>query len=115
MPTASYNRATGEVLGAQRSLFAIYTDLNALSTAQKNAIWADFTSGTPPKWSLDDGPEAPTVMALSVPAIDLTGLTAADQLKARLKMVAAYLLDYPLYLANATFGGVPIPSVLGYE
>jgi len=105
MPTASYNPDTGELLGTQRSLLSIYQDLNALTAAQKNAVWTDFTSGTPPKWSLDDGPLAGVVMALSVPAVDLSGLSSADQLKARLKMVAAYCVDRPLYLVNPSFDG----------
>ena len=111
MPTVCYNPATGAKLGTQRSLLSIYNDLNALTLAKRNAIWADFTSGNPPKWSLDDGLNAGVVMALSVPAIDLTGLTTADQLKARIKMVAAYILDRPLYLVAPAFDGtIDVPG-----
>ncbi len=113
MPTASYNPANGQILGTQRSLLAIYTDLQALSGAQKTAIWADFISGAPPKWSLDDGPLAGTVMACSIAAIDLTGLPVAVQTAARMKMVAAYVVDRPLYLVAPSFDGtIDIP---GYE
>ncbi len=108
MPVASYDPITGNVLGTQRSLLSIYNDLNALTLAQKNAIWANFTAGSPPLWSTDDGPYAGTVMACSVAAIDMTNLTTAVQTIARLKMVAAYVLDRPLYLVNPTFD----PSVL---
>lgn len=106
MPLALYDPATGDLLGTAKTLLAIYTELAALSTARKNAVWADFTSGSPPKWSLDDGPFAPPVAALSVPAIDMhtsTAFTAAEQTAARLKMVAVYLMDNPLYLKNPAF------------
>lgn len=98
-----YAPETGATLGIERPLLAIYQDLNALSAANRNAIWTNFVSGNPPLWSLDDGLHADALAALSVPAIDLTGLNAADQLKARLKMVAVYLLDRPLYLVNPVF------------
>jgi hypothetical protein len=76
MPTACYDPATGDLLGIERGLLAIYNDLNALSTAQKNAIWADFTGGTPAKWSTDLGPHADAVSALSIPAIVMHTSTA---------------------------------------
>lgn len=110
--TASYDPATGQLLGIKRSLLAIYQDLDGLSTAQKSAVWTDFTSGSPPRWSLDEGADAGTVMALSVPAIDLTGLTTAVQLVARLKMVAAFVRDNPLYLVNPAFD--PTINVPGF-
>jgi hypothetical protein len=115
MPTACYDPATGDLLGIERGLLAIYNDLNALSTAQKNAIWADFTGGTPAKWSTDLGPHADAVSALSIPAIVMhtsTAFTAAEQLAARLRMVAAYLLDEPLYLRNPAFD--PTVNVVPY-
>ncbi len=112
MPIASYDPATGNVLGTQRPLLAIYNDLNALTTPQKNAVWANFIAGSPPLWSTDDGVNAGSVMALSVPAIDLTGLTVAVQTIARLKMVAAYVLDRPLYLVNPSFD--PTINIPGY-
>lgn len=103
MPIASYDPQTGELLGTQRSLLAIYQDLNALTDLQRTAIWLDVTTGTPPRWATSDGPNAGTVMALSVPAIDLTGLTVAVQTRARMKLVAAYVLDRPKYLVNPSF------------
>lgn len=106
MSVACYNPATGQVLGVERTLLAIYNDLNALSAGQKTAIWNDFTSGNPPKWSLDDGTHADALAAASGLAIDMPvsgGWTASLQTAARLKMVAIYLLDQPLYLVNPQF------------
>lgn len=108
MPSASYDPATGALLGTQRALLSIYQDLQALSAAQKNLVWADFTAGSPPKWSTDDTPGAGVVMACSIPAIDLTGLATAVQTAARMKMVAAYVLYNPRYLVNPGFD----PSIL---
>lgn len=102
MPTASYDNATGATLGTQRSLLTIYNSLNALTTNQKNAIWANFTAGNPPLWATNAGPNAGVVMALSSAAID-QGLAGAALTAARLKMVAAYLLDRPRYLQNPAF------------
>lgn len=113
MPIASYDPATGNILGTQRSLLSIYNDLNSLTGAQKNLVWADFTSGSPVKWSTDDGPNAGSVMACSIVAIDVTGLSAAVQTTARLKMVAAYVLDRPLYLVSPSFD--PTINIPGYQ
>jgi hypothetical protein len=112
MPSASYDPVTGALLGTQRTLLAIYTDLQALTAAQKNLVWTDFTSGNPPKWSTDDTPGAGVVMALSVAAVDLTGLATAVQTAARMKMVAAYCLYNPKYLRNPAFD--PTIFVSGY-
>lgn len=100
------------LLGLQRSLLAIYTDLAALTSPQKIAIWTDFTSGSPPRWSRDGddgqthGTHAPALAVAAVGAIDMhtsAGFTAAEQLSARLRMVAIYLLDNPKYLVNPAF------------
>ncbi len=113
MPTACYDPATGGLLGTERSLFAIYTDLNALTNGQKNAIWTDFTSGSPPKWSQDGqdgvthGFHAGEVSAHAGLAIDMPVVagnwTTALQTKARLMMVAVYMLDRPKYLVAPSF------------
>ncbi len=111
-------------LGAEKPLLTIYQALNALTTAQKNAIWAAFVAGTPPKWAQDGadgqtwGKHAPALAAASTMAVDFpvgSGWTAALQTQARLKMVAIYLLDNPTWLNGNTFGGsVPAVTVLPY-
>jgi len=45
----SYHPTTGLALGIEKSLLEIYISLNALTNGQKSTIWADFTSGNPPK------------------------------------------------------------------
>lgn len=93
-------------LGYQRTFLAIYNDLNALTVAQKNNIWTAFVAGTPPLWSRDEGAHAGTVMACAGLAIDMAisaGFTAADQTRARLRMVAAYLVDNPTWLTQPAF------------
>lgn len=112
MPTAAYDPATGQLLGAKRSFLAIYNDLAALTSGQKAAVWAALTAGSPPLWATDDGPDAGAVAALSVAAIDLTGLSAGVQTAARMKMVAAYVRDNPLWLVAPTFD--PTVNVPGY-
>lgn len=111
----SYDPATGATLGVERTLLAIYQDLNALSGATKTAVWTDFVSGSPPKWSLNDGPHADAVAAASGLAIDFPvggNWTTALQTAARMKMVAIYLLDRPRYLAAPAFA--PAVTVLPY-
>lgn len=111
MPNACYNPANGQLLGTEKSLLAIYQEINSLTTAQKSAIWTDFTSGSPPKWSRDGeagthGAHADALAAMSIPAIEQpvnASFPAAVQTAARLRMVAIYLLDNPLYLANPAF------------
>lgn len=114
MATAVYDD-NGDFLGVERPLLGIYNQLNALTPARKTAVWTDFTSGSPPKWSLDPGPHADAVAAASGLAIDMPlggGWTAALQTTARLKMVAIYLLDKPLYLKNPDFD--PAIDVIPY-
>lgn len=104
MPVAIYDPATGDLLGTSKTLLQIYNELTALTTQQRAAIWADFTSGNPPKWSLVDGAFSPAIAALSVMAIDCAALLNATQLaKAQTKMVAVYLYEKPLYLVNPSF------------
>lgn len=100
------------LLGSQKSLLTIFQELNALSAAQKNAVWIAFTAGNPPKWAQDGndgstwGTHADAVSAHSGLAIDLPvsgGWTVALQTKARLQMVAVYLLDNPKWLVNPAF------------
>lgn len=110
---ASIDPATGNTLGIQRTLLAIYNDLQALTGTQQANVWADFTSGSPPRWATDSSPVAGSVMACSIPAIDLTGLAVTVQTKARMKMVAAYVVGNPLYLINPSFD--PSINVPGYE
>lgn len=85
----------------RRLLLDIITDINALSTAQKNLIWTDITSGAPPKWELDAGPNAAAIAVLQWAAT--SGVSAADILSAKIRGVAMYCADNPKYLVNPAF------------
>lgn len=84
------------------SLLALTTSLNALSATQKNAIWADVTSGNPPKWSKDVGANAAAIAVLQLLTTSGT-LNAADILAAKIRGVAMYVQDNPNYLVNPAF------------
>ena len=86
----------------KRGLLAIITDLNALSGAQKTAVWSDITSGSPPKWATDTGPNA-AALAWAPTLITLNGLTAANVLDLKIKAVAMYVQDNPNYLVHPSF------------
>lgn len=85
-----------------RPLLNIIADLNALSAAKKTAIWNDLNSGTPPKWALDNGPNAAAIAVLQLVGT-LTGLNAADILTAKIRGVAMFVSDNPAYLVNPPF------------
>lgn len=84
-----------------RSLLSLIADLNALSASKKNAIWTDISSGSPPKWSTDTGPNAAAIAVLQLLAT--SGLSAADVLTAKVRGVAMYVQDNPKYLVNPSF------------
>lgn len=101
-------------LGSEKPLLAIYQELNALTIPQRNAMWVAFIAGNPPKWAQDGadgqtwGRQAPAVSSHSIFAIDNPqNLVETDPrlVRARLKMIAVYLLDNPTWLRAQTFGG----------
>ena len=96
---------------AKRTLLAIVADLNALTGAQKNAVWTDITSGSPPKWSTDAGPNAAAIAVLHAVAT-MTGLSNADLLIVKIRGVAMYVQDNPGYLVNPAFDpSINVPGV----
>ena len=93
-----------------RPLYAIYTDLQALSTTQKTEVWTDLTSGTPKKYFLDTGPNAAAIGALDWAATD-SGATGAALTAARIRIAAFYVQDNPNYLVNPSFDpGINVPG-----
>lgn len=96
----------------QRGLFAIYQDIHALTTAQKMAIWTDLSSGSPPKWSQNQGPNTAAIMALHWSAVN-SGATTANMTDARLRLMAMYVHDNPTYLVHPSFA--PSINVPGDE
>lgn len=100
----------------KRILFAIRQDLNALTNAQKTAIWNDLNGGNPPKWALDAGPNAAAIAAIEWGATVPAGVSTAEKTEARLRLAAMYCQDNPNYLVNQTFNGtVPAINVPGDE
>jgi hypothetical protein len=90
-----------------RTLLAILTDLQALTTTQQQAVWTDFTSGSPAKWAGDAGPNAAALFTQMGVANDL-GLSGAALNKARVRAVAFYVQDVPGYLPLSL--GINIPG-----
>lgn len=90
------------VIKISRTLIAIRADLASLTNTQKNNIWTDITSGSPPKWSTDAGSNAAALAVLTLLGASST-LSAADVLEAKLRGVAMYCQDNPTYLVNPSF------------
>jgi hypothetical protein len=85
-----------------RLLLDIRADIVALSTGQKTAVWADITSGSPPKWASDGGRNAAAIAVLTLLGSSGT-LSAADVREAKIRGVAMYCQDVPTYLVNPVF------------
>ncbi len=93
-----------------RSIWAVYQDLLALTGAQKTNVWADLTSGSPAKITLDKGPHSDTAFVLHWAATN-TSLPAASIVDAKVRAAAAYVVDNPKYLNIPAFD--PTINVLG--
>jgi hypothetical protein len=87
---------------ALRTLLAIYTDLQALTAAQKTNVWTDLSSGTPKKYLQDVGRNAAAIAALDWAATD-SGATGTALTAAKLRIGAMYVQDNPAYLINPSF------------
>lgn len=75
--------------------------LNALTATQKQEIWTDLTSGTPPKVLTDLGGNNAALYVLKWAAG--TGMASGDIAQAKLYAAAMYVQDNPAYLINPTF------------
>lgn len=96
-----------------RRLLDIYTDITALPGATQTAIWTDLSSGSPPKWATDVGPNAAALFALQFLATAVAGLTTAEKNEARRRVAAFYVGDNPTYLVNPPFA--PTVNINGRE
>lgn len=85
-----------------RLLGDIISDLNALTSAQKTAVWNDLTSGSPAKWELNNGFNASAIAVLKF-VVSLASLSAADVVAAKIFGVAMYCQDNPVYLVHPAF------------
>lgn len=86
----------------KRPLLDIITALNALAGTQKTNVWSDITSGSPPKWATDAGPNAAAIAVMQFVATTST-LNATDILNAKIRGVAMYCQDNPTYLVAPAF------------
>jgi hypothetical protein len=93
-----------------RTLVAIYTDLQALTAAQKTSVWTDLSSGTPRKYLAGAGRNAAAIAALDWAATD-SGATGNALTAARLRVAAMWCQDNPTYLVNPDF--LPAVNVPG--
>lgn len=100
----------------KRAIYSIYNDLVALNATQQGNIWADFNSGNPVKYLLDQGPNAAALAVLDW-VVKSSGATGAALTGARFRAVAMYVQDNANYLAHPTFdatinvvGDMPINS-----
>lgn len=110
----------GTLLGYQRSMFAIATDIFALTGnlptpavgTQKAKLIADLFGGSPAKWQLDVGANAAALSAVYAALAASNGLVTFNAAQ-QMIMAAMYLQDNPTYLTNPAFD--PTIHVLGYD
>lgn len=96
--------------GAPRTMFAIATDIFALSGSlptpaagtQKAHIIADLFGGSPPKWQLDAGSNAAAMAAVYAALTASNGLATFNAAQ-QLIMAAMYVQDNPNYLWHPSF------------
>lgn len=95
-----------------RLVWDVYHEVDALSAANKTAIWNDLNAGTPPKWALDRGYNSADLNLIWLLATQLAVVSsAADKNLCRSMLIAIFVVDNPSYLVNPPFAaGVNIPG-----
>ncbi len=109
-PTTAQTNAANAILAdpnvrnvmRPRLLVDIYADLQALSAANKTAVWNDLNSGTPKKYLAGRGGNAAAIAGLDW-AVTNSGATGAALTAAQLRVAAMYCQDFPKYLVNPSF------------
>lgn len=97
----------------KRTIWAIKTDLVALTAGQKTAIWNDLNSGSPTKLQDYHGHYEGVLASLKFLADSVAGLSGAEKNDAKALATAMYAQDHPSYLVNPAFD--PTISVSGRE
>lgn len=97
-----------------RMLYEIYADLQRLTTAEWNAVWADISAAVPgvvPKKYLQDaGKNASSIFCMDW-SVYSSGATGAQQKVAQMDIVTFYVQDNPTYLVHPKFApGINIPG-----
>jgi hypothetical protein len=95
-----------------RLLYDIYQSLGVLTAAQKQAIGNDLFGGSPPKFTQDKGPSAPSLLVLYT-LIQTGNLSTGDKALVKQAAAAIYCLDNPRYLIAPAFD--PSINVAGDE
>jgi len=88
-----------------RTLAAIYSDMQKLTTTQHNKAWADISApapGAPTKYLTDVGINAGPIFVLHW-TIYNSGASGAQLLAAQKEMLTMYVQDNPTYLMQPTF------------
>jgi hypothetical protein len=85
-----------------RTVLAIYNNILALTTAQKNNISGDLFAGTPFKVLTDAGPNAAAIFVLHW-GVTNAGLSVAAVNDAKFRAAAFYVQDNPKYLVHPPF------------
>lgn len=85
-----------------RKLIDIRSDLLALTGSQKTNIWNNFTSGSPPLWATDFGPNFADIFILQLFGSS-TGISPVDSSEAKIRTLAFYCQNNPTYLVNPSF------------
>lgn len=96
-----------------RTLLAIYNDLQALSTTQKNNVWTALIAGTPQLWATDTGPNAAALAAIQWGGTVASGIPAASITEAKIRGAMMYVQDNPRWLEHPTFD--PTINISGDE
>jgi len=90
-------------LGRQsRLLYDIWVDFDKLTGAQKQAVLTDLTGGSPPKWRLNRGPNAGSMLSIWVTS-QTTVMPTPDKNLCKQALAVLYTQDNPYYLLNPTF------------
>jgi hypothetical protein len=92
-----------------RSLHAIFLDISALPGASKVACWSDLNSGIPKRFTMDEGPNAASILVLQW-AVESSNTGVSSVQDAQLRIIVFYVQDNPLYLVNPPF----LPSLVIY-
>jgi len=88
-----------------RTLCAIYFDVQGLTGAQYDNVWAAIsapTAAAPRLYLADEGSNAVTLFAMDWQAVD-SGADLSQQQAAARRIIAAYVQDYPYYLDHPDF------------
>jgi hypothetical protein len=115
---AQKDQASGIVAGwdprprISRPLYAIYSDLTALTAAQQTAVWTNISALTNgvERYLFDTGPNTAAIVVMDW-GVKSSGAVGAALTAARFRIVAMYVQDNPKYLVNPSFAStVNVPG-----